>query len=56
MTAIAIITSLVGYTIAIKVYAWFKAIGVNVDSMNEEEIKNLLEKTLKDKRFQKYMR
>lgn len=56
MTAIAIITSLVGYTLAIKIYAWFKAMRIDVDNMNEEEIRNKLDEILKDPKFKKYMR
>ena len=56
MTAIAIIASLVGYTIAIKIYAYFKAMHIDVDNMSEEEIKNLLDDLLKDEKFRKYMR
>ena len=56
MTAIAIIASLVGYTVAIKIYAWFKAMHIDIDSMSEEEIKNMLDEVLKDPQFKKYMR
>lgn len=56
MTAIAIIASLVGYTIAIKIYAYFKAMKIDVDSMNEEEIKNMLDDLMQDPKFRKYMR
>lgn len=56
MAAIAIISVLVGYTAAIKIYAFFKAMKIDVDNMNEEEIKNLLDEYLKDPKFKKYMR
>ena len=56
MTAIAIIASLVGYTVAIKIYAWFKAMHIDIDSMNEEEIRIKLDEILNDPKFKKYMR
>ena len=56
MTAIAIIASLVGYTVAIKVYAWFKAMHIDIDNMSEEEIKNMLDDLMQDPKFRKYMR
>ncbi len=50
--AIAILTALLGYTVAIKIYAVFKAFGIEIDNMSQVEIEELL----KDKRFRKYMR
>lgn len=50
--AIAILATLLGYTVAIKIYAVFKAFGIEIDNMNQKEIEELL----KDKRFRKYMR
>ena len=50
--AIAILTALLGYTVAIKIYAVFKAFGIEIDSMSQVEIEELL----KDKRFRKYLR
>ena len=56
MTALAIIAGLVGYSVAIKIYTGFKMMGIDVDNMGEEEIRNKLDEILKDPKFKKYMR
>lgn len=56
MTAIAIIAGLVGYSAAVKLYSLFKMMGIDVDNMEEAEIKNKLDEILKDPQFKKYMR
>lgn len=50
--AITILTVLVGYTTAVKIYSLCKILGIKIDNMNQQEI----EKLLQDKRFRKYMR
>ena len=50
--ALAILVSLVGYFVAIKIIATCKMLGIKIENMNEQEIKELLN----DKRFLKYMR
>ena len=56
MTAMAILTGLVGYSVAVKLYTWFKMIGIKIDNMDEQEIRDLLEEAMKDKNLRKYMR
>jgi hypothetical protein len=50
--ALAILIGLVGYSMAVKVIAICKMLGIKIENMNEQEIKELLN----DKRFLKYMR
>lgn len=50
--ALAILIGLVGYTVAMKIVSLCKILGINIENMNEQEIKELLN----DKRFLKYMR
>ena len=50
--ALAILVSLVGYSVAIKIIATCKMLGIKIENMNEQEKKELLN----DKRFLKYMR
>ena len=52
MKAIAIIAGLVGYNMAVKIWAILKMMGLKVENMNEEQIKELLN----DPRFKQYMR
>lgn len=54
--AIAIIAGLLGYSVAVKLYTLFKMMGIDVDNMEEAEIKNMLDEVLKDPQFKKYMR
>lgn len=50
--ALSILIALVGYEIGIKMYQVIKIMGIKIDNMDENEIKDLL----KDPRFRKYMR
>ena len=50
--ALAILVSLVGYSVAVKIITVCKMLGIKIENMNEQEIKELLN----DKRFLKYMR
>lgn len=50
--AVAIIIGLVGYNAAIKILMLIKMLKIRIDTMSEEEIKDLLN----DPRFKKYMR
>ena len=50
--ALAILVSLVGYSVGVKIYTILKVLGIKVENMTQQE----LEELLKDKRFQKYMR
>ncbi len=50
--ALGILIALVGYEMGIKMYQVIKIMGIKIDNMNENEIKDLL----KDPRFRKYMR
>ena len=50
--ALAILVSLVGYSVAVKIIVVCKMLGIKIENMNEQEIKELLN----DKRFLKYMR
>ncbi len=56
MKALSIIIGLVGYTLAIKVWAIIKMMKLKVENMNEEEIKNILDEILKDPKYRKYLR
>ena len=50
--ALILLTSLVGFNVAVKIMAMCKMLGIKIENMNEQEIKELLN----DKRFLKYMR
>ena len=52
LKAIIILTALVGYNAAVKLYAIFKMTGIKVDNMNQKDFEELL----KDPRYRKYMR
>ena len=52
MKAIAILTALVGYTAAVKVWALIKMWKIKVEGWDEKDFEELL----KDPRFRKYMR
>lgn len=56
MKALSIIIGLVGYNLAIKVWAIIKMMKLKVENMNEEEIKNILDEILKDPKYRKYLR
>ena len=56
MKAIAVLTVLVGYNMAVKVYSIMKMCGFKVENMSEEELIETYNKLMEDKRFQKYMR
>lgn len=51
--AIAILTGLVGYNIAVKVWAIIKMCKLKVEGWTEDDFRKLLEE---DPRFRKYMR
>ena len=51
-TAIAILTSLVGYTVAIKIISLCKIFGIKIEDYNKQDFEELL----KDPRIKKYMR
>ena len=51
-TAIAILTSLVGYTVAIKIISLCKILGINIEGYSQQDFEKLLE----DPRFRKYYR
>ena len=52
MTAIAILSALVGYTVAVKIISLCKMLGIKIEDYNEQDFEELL----KDPRFKKYMR
>lgn len=52
LKAITILTALVGYNMAVKLYSIWKMMGMKVDNMNQKDFEELL----KDPRFRKYMR
>lgn len=52
MKAIAILTALVGYTAAVKIWALIKMFKIKVDGWEQQDYEELL----KDPRFIKYMR
>lgn len=51
-TALAILTTLVGYNVAVKVYTLIKILGLRVDNYSVSDFEELL----KDPRFRKYLR
>ena len=52
MKAIAILTAMIGYNAAVKVYAILKMMKLKVENMNEKDFEELLQ----DPKFRKYMR
>ena len=56
MKAIAVLTVLLGYNMAVKVCSIMKMCGFKVEEMSEEELIEAYNKLMEDKRFQKYMR
>jgi hypothetical protein len=51
--ALAILTTLLGSQIALKVYTLIKILGLNVEGWTQQDFEELLKN---DKRFKKYMR
>lgn len=60
MVAISIIASLVGYTVAVKLYTLWKMSGLKIDQMSEKEIESLVKQKYMfeelPKQYLKYMR
>lgn len=52
LKAIVILTALVGYNVAVKIFTILKMMGMKVENMEQKDFEELL----KDPRFRKYMR
>jgi hypothetical protein len=52
MTAIAILSALVGLNVAVKIISLCKILGINIEGYSQQDFEKLLE----DPKFRKYMR